>query len=77
MTAEYTNQESGDDDEPGAQDWSAIFPTLFSKLFTPSTRLADFIINEMSELGLARGNFLAVHGRVYYPAGRKDGEIFF
>lgn len=75
MIAEYTNQESGDDDEAGAQDWSAIFPTLFSKLFTPSPRLADFIINEMSELGLARGNFLAVHGRVYYPAGRKDGEV--
>ena len=77
MIAEYTNQESGDDDEQGAQDWSAIFPTLFSKLFTPSTRLADFIINEMSELGLARGNFLGVHGRVHYPAGRKDGEVFY
>ncbi|GMH70896.1 hypothetical protein TrRE_jg1907 [Triparma retinervis] len=76
LIAEYTNQESGDDDQ-GAQDWSAIFPTLFSKVFTPSPRLAEFMINEISKLGLVRGNFLAVHSRVYYPKGRKDGQILY
>ncbi|GMI35106.1 hypothetical protein TrCOL_g13109 [Triparma columacea] len=72
LLADHTKQELKYGEE-SQEDWTAIFPTLFSKVFTPSPRLAEFMVKEITNLGLVRGNFLAVHGRVHYPF-RKDGK---
>jgi len=50
---------------------------LFSKLFTPSPRLAGFIAREISDLSLIRGHFWRSMAVFSFHKGVKDGEILF